>query len=117
MQETDVGWLVRRELRPRWRLSLGSTRENLPALLEELGQVDVFIHDSEHSYENMTFEYEAAWPHIKVGGYLLSDDVKWNSAFRDFTKKVDADAKALDFGVARKSSWVPQESSVGSVWA
>ena len=37
-----------------------------------------------HTYDCMTFEYETVWPFIEDGGLLLSDDVKWNNAFRDF---------------------------------
>jgi hypothetical protein len=34
----------------------------------------------------MFFEYEAAWPKLKIGGVLVSDDVNRNSAFEDFCK-------------------------------
>lgn len=37
-----------------------------------------------HTYDLMTFEYETAWPHLKKGGLLLSDDADWSDAFKDF---------------------------------
>ena len=49
--------------------------------------VNVFYHDSEHSYQNMTFEYEWAYDHLKPGGILASDDVDWNEASLDFTRR------------------------------
>jgi hypothetical protein len=52
-----------------------------------LGSIDIFIHDSEHSYENMMFEYMTAWDHLKEGGILLSDDTNLNKAFSDFSAK------------------------------
>lgn len=75
------GWLVPDELRGRWRLLLGKSGDILPKLG---GRVDMFFHDSEHSYKNMMFEYNWAIRHMKRGGILLSDDVGWNRAFGDF---------------------------------
>lgn len=57
-------------------------------LLEQLGKINMFIHDSQHSYENMMFEYITAWNHLKEGGILLSDDTNLNRAFIDFSAKV-----------------------------
>ena len=57
------------------------------SLLKALGSIDAFLHDSEHIYETMMFEYETAWPFLRRGGLLLSDDVHWNRAFRDFVRK------------------------------
>lgn len=82
----EPGWLVPEYLRDRWDLRLGKTQHLLPALLEELGTIDMFLHDSEHSYECMTFEYNQAYPRLRPGGVLVSDDVKWNKAFSDFVR-------------------------------
>lgn len=86
--EQEVGWLVPERLRHRWCLLLGKSSEKLPRLLEKLGRIDIFIHDSEHTYENMMFEYETAYVHLRGKGLLLSDDIHWNNAFRDFARKV-----------------------------
>lgn len=83
----QAGWLVPEGLRERWEFISGRTSEKLPALLARDGQIDIFIHDSEHTYENMKFEYAAAWPHLKEGGLLLSDDTGFNPAFGEFAKK------------------------------
>lgn len=45
---------------------------------------DIFIHDSEHSYQNMMFEFSWAANNVRPGGLILSDDVSWNDAFEDF---------------------------------
>jgi len=78
------GWLVPEGLRGRWELTLGRSSEELPPLLERLGTIDFFLHDSEHSRECMTFEYRAAWRCLRPGGVLASDDVTWNDAFESF---------------------------------
>ena len=35
----------------------------------------------------MMFEYETAWPKLKTGGLLMSDDALWSNAFLDFCHK------------------------------
>lgn len=83
------GWLVPDCLRNRWRLILGKSSEKLPVLLDELPKVDVFLHDSDHSYENMMFEFRTVWPYIREGGLLLSDDTHMNRSFFDFAHEVN----------------------------
>jgi hypothetical protein len=80
----EPGWLVPSELKDRWTLILGSTREQLLPLLQQLQEIDAFLHDSEHTYETMRFEYEAVWPYLKTPGLLLTDNVHGTTAFRDF---------------------------------
>ncbi|HQI25768.1 MAG TPA: glycosyltransferase [Candidatus Paceibacterota bacterium] len=83
-QEREPGWLVPRDLRHRWELVLGDSRVELPKIINNLEKVDLFYHDSDHSYESMMFEYETVWPKLSVGGFLVSDDIKWNKAWFDF---------------------------------
>jgi len=67
----EIGWLVSKELRHRWRLLLGDAKEMLPKLLSELHEIDVFLHDSDHSYKHMTFEFRTAWKHLRSAGFLF----------------------------------------------
>ena len=83
----ESGWLIPDDLRSRWKLILGKTQDELPKLVEKLSSIDIFIHDSEHSYETMSFEYNRAWPKLKKGGILFSHDIQWNRAFFDFAEK------------------------------
>jgi predicted O-methyltransferase YrrM len=82
------GWMVPEHLRKRWDLRAGKSSDLLPTLLLEVKEVDIFLHDSEHSYENMYYEYKTAWAHIETGGLLLSHDVSQTAAFKDFAKHV-----------------------------
>lgn len=81
------GWAIPEDLKERWQLIIGKSQEKLPPLLAELGQIDFFIHDSEHSYECMYFEYTQAYQHLKNGGILMSDDLTWNNSFQDFSQQ------------------------------
>jgi predicted O-methyltransferase YrrM len=79
-----TGWIVPGYLRSRWTLRLGDAWDVLPQLLAEAGELDIFVHDSCHSYEHMNFEFDQAYPRIRAGGLLMSDDVEFNSAYHDF---------------------------------
>jgi predicted O-methyltransferase YrrM len=95
----EPGWMVPISLRHRWQLHLGDAKVLLPNLLRQLGSIDVFIHDSLHTYEHMRFELQTAYPHVAPGGLLVADDALWNSSFRDFTREVMAPAAGILRGV------------------
>jgi predicted O-methyltransferase YrrM len=80
----EPGWMVPSDLRDRWELVLGRSQDELPALLERVGVIDFFMHDSEHSEACMRFEFDAAWSALRDGGVLAADDVNVNAAFADF---------------------------------
>jgi len=84
-----IGWLVPEKLRVYWSLFLGDSKKILPKLLSDLGNIDIFNHDSHHSYRHMSFEYSVNWNHLSEGGLLCSHDILQNYAFDDFVKKND----------------------------
>lgn len=101
----EPGWIVPEELRSRWTLHLGPSRRLLSPLLGRLGTIDLFFHDSLHTYANMTWEYATAWPALAGGGLLLSDDVFWNPAFWQFTRRAGVRGQVLrGMAIARKPS-------------
>ena len=79
------GFLVPEGLRHRWTLVIGNVRDELMPLLSQLRQVDMFFHDSDHSYEHMMWEFTSIWPHLSRGGLLVSDDISLNTSFWDFS--------------------------------
>lgn len=82
--ETEPGWIVPDDLRARWELVDGRPRRALDPLLRDVGETDVFVHDSEHSTSGMLFEFELAWEWLAPGGVLLSSHVDWNDGFETF---------------------------------
>jgi predicted O-methyltransferase YrrM len=101
--DCEPGWLVPDDLRARYRLYLGDSKELLPKIFAERPRIDIFFHDSLHTFEHMYFEYKTAWPHLSEGGLLLSDDVLWSEAFHKFLKQQGKGYGRLDrLGAARK---------------
>lgn len=79
----EIGGLVPSELRHRWHLIIGDSKKILPDLVNKIKALDLFYHDSDHSYEHMMFEYTTVLPYLREGGILSSDDVSLNNAFRE----------------------------------
>lgn len=105
-----IGAAIPDHLRDNWKLVFGPSSQELKKLLTSLSEIDVFFHDSLHTYKNMTFEFETAWPCIKKGGCLISDDISGNNAFYKFYSKLNAEPFILSqksnnsyLGVIQKS--------------
>jgi predicted O-methyltransferase YrrM len=103
-----VGALIPDHLRHRWRLYRGVTRRVLPELLTQLGRVDMFIHDSLHTYRNIKFELEKVTPRLSPGAIVIADDIDENPAFKEWSQDrelaysgvVQEERKASLLGVA-----------------
>jgi predicted O-methyltransferase YrrM len=103
----DVGRLVAD--RTRWRLHV--VEPNRPSacaeVITQLPALDIFFHDGNHALDYQAAEYAAAWPRLRPGGVLLSDDIDWSYAFLDFLDAGGLSAPMLMdrrkvFGLVRK---------------
>jgi len=83
----EPGWAIPDYLRDRFKLVQGDSRHLLPKVLEEYPQIDVFLHDSLHTYDHMMFEYTTAWSALSDGGFLVSHDIFSNRAFHKFYRQ------------------------------
>jgi len=75
-REPPHDYFVLPQLQPRWELIIGDSRRELSPLLHRCGTIDMFHHDSLHTREHMTWEYETACPHLSGAGVLSSDDIR-----------------------------------------
>lgn len=99
------GWIVPQTLRDRWHLQLGDSRTLLPSLLATLDHVDFFFHDSDHSYEAMSFEFEQVFPKLRKGALVMSDDTHLHTAWDDFCATHGlSPTRVAQLGVSRKRS-------------
>jgi hypothetical protein len=90
----QIAVAVPQDLRTRWTYVPGTSRERLPALIVELGQVGVFIHDSLHTGRNTRFELESVWPALAPGGVAVVDDIDHSTALDAFARAND-DARVI----------------------
>jgi hypothetical protein len=80
----QIGIAVPPSLRSTWTYVPGSSRRRLPGLLDEVGEIDLFIHDSRHSQRNLLFELGQAWGSLRPSGIAVADDVDLNCGFHIF---------------------------------
>lgn len=96
------GHLIPDRCRDRWTLHEGDAGDRLPGLLDRVGPLDLFLHDSDHRRGHMRFEFETATGHLRAGGVLASHDVRLSSLFDAFAASRGLPATVVcDTGVAR----------------
>ncbi len=90
--DCEQGALVPDELRPQFVPLWGKVEDfvkgdQLPA------SIDMFLHDSSHSYRHMLWEFREFWGRLRDRGLLVSHDVNLNAAFPEFVAKTYAHNK------------------------
>jgi hypothetical protein len=103
-----VGRLVPAELRSRWTLHRGASRRVLPGLVCRLGPIGLFVHDSRHTYRNVSRELRIVSPWLARPAAVIVDDAERHSALQDWAagagatlvEVVEQPGKPALFGVA-----------------
>ena len=78
----------------RWDLRV-IPADGFGAVAASAGAVDVFLHDSDHSYANVRGEVTAIWPHVRPGGFVMSDDGELSFGFLDAVEGTSASVHGL----------------------
>ena len=82
----NVGKLLTEEEREDWSLHILTSpqRRSFTRVLDTVSPIDMFVHDSDHTYGWQMFEYKVVQEALSPQGVLLSDDVDHSLAFLDF---------------------------------
>jgi predicted O-methyltransferase YrrM len=105
-QECEQGALIPNELRSvssgfvpmRGKVEDFLKRNEIPS------SIDMFLHDSSHSYRHMLWEFRQFWPRLCDGGLLVSHDVQMNAAFLEFIANTCAHDKETGRRDAQRTS-------------
>ena len=90
--DCDQGALIPGEFRTQFVPMRGKVEDFLKR--DELPRsIDMFLHDSSHSYRHMLWEFRQFWSRLRDGGLLVSHDVQMNAAFPEFVAKTYAHDK------------------------
>jgi predicted O-methyltransferase YrrM len=84
----NVGVLVERT--PQWHLHIfdvGTIDDELAALFAREAPIDLFFHDSDHTFLAQLFEYETFLVHASNAALLISDDVDVSYGFDTFCRR------------------------------
>jgi len=93
--EAYVGILVPSSLRTQWRLMIGPSERLLPQVCAEVKCIDIFVHDSLHTYRHMMFEFSSVLSCLKGTYAVLADDIEGHGAWFDFTKRLGPQFQAV----------------------
>jgi len=91
-EDCDQGVLIPDELRLQF-VPLRGKVENFVQGDRLPSSIDMFLHDSSHSYRHMLWEFREFWPRLRDGGLLVSHDVNLNAAFPEFVAQTYAHDK------------------------
>ena len=86
---SEIGIAVPKESRARWTYVEGTSRDRLPRLVDDLGVIDFFVHDSLHTGRNVCFELETVWRALRPGAVAVVDDIDRNLGFSKFTSRTN----------------------------
>lgn len=86
-EEKPVGFLVPEKSRDRWNLVIGNTRDTLEGKMSYFGPFDIFFHDSQHTYDHVTWELETAIKNLRKKFLVVIDNYDWTKAPDDFAEK------------------------------
>lgn len=78
------GWMVPDMYKNRFFVQNGDAKVLLPKLVDSLDSIDMFYHDSDHTYNHMMFEFCEAKKKLNPGGLIVGDDISWNASVWDF---------------------------------
>lgn len=110
-----TGWVIPDWFQTRHDLRLGPAQALLPKVHAEVGAVDVFLHDSDHSYTHMMFEMSLAWHFVRPGGWILADNIEQNQSFADFVRATGGGMLVVSSYVRPERIWqhgITQKPSV-----
>lgn len=77
----DIGFLIPDYLKDRWKLVRGDSHLEIPRLE---GTFDLYLHDSEHSYNFIKREMSLIWGKLRSDALVIADDLDWSNGFFSF---------------------------------
>lgn len=80
-RELDVGFIVHENQKKYWTLIRGDSHMELPKINEK---IDLFIHDSDHSFDFIKKELNIIWKKLNSDSVILADDLDWSNGFYSF---------------------------------
>jgi predicted O-methyltransferase YrrM len=82
----NAGQLLTEDEKENWSLYVltAPQRRSFASIVDAVSPVDIFFHDSDHTYGWQKFEYRVAQKSLNPQGIFLSDDVDHSLAFLEF---------------------------------
>lgn len=84
--ENYIGVIVPKNLKNNWNLYIEGDQINLPKIIIQIDNIDIFHYDSDKSYKGREFAMNTILPKVKDDGIIIMDDIQDNSFFYDYIK-------------------------------
>lgn len=78
------GWLVPEAYQERLEIRNGNAKDLLPKMVDEVDSIDLFYHDSDHSYDHTMFEFHQVKRKLSKGGLVVAAGIGLNASLWDF---------------------------------
>jgi len=88
--DANAGGLLAESERKIWQLHVLDSlnlRESLRSVVNSLPGIDLFLHDSDHTYRWQTLELDLAYANLRPHGIVIADDADASYAFLDFCRR------------------------------
>ena len=85
--ERYIGIVVEEFLKKDWNLHIEGDESNIPKILENVDQIDLFHYDSDKTYSGRKYAMSKVENRMNKNGIILMDDIQDNSFFYDYVKK------------------------------
>lgn len=86
----DPGWIIPDDRRDRWSLTTGFSQEELPDVVADLKEIDLFVHDTKAAI--LDEELEIVWPLLAADAPVVADDVHQSDVFGEVCESYSADS-------------------------
>lgn len=107
--DPDAGYLIGEP----WANVIERRTGNSMDVLAEMTDVDIFLHDSLHTYDHETSELAAVEPNLRAGAIILSDNAHESSALSDWAERNGR--HYLFFKEQPRDHWWPGDG-IGAAW-
>lgn len=84
VERESLGWMIPDNCRNALELHDGDAKTMLPEVISKLDSIDFFFHDSDHSYDHMMFEFQAAKRKLSARSIVAADHIAGSSSLWDF---------------------------------
>jgi hypothetical protein len=108
--DQDAGYLIGEP----WASVIDRRAGSSVDILGTLRDVDIFLHDSLHTYEYETSELSAVGPNLRAGAIVLSDNAHDSAALSDWAER--SGRHYLFFKEQPLNHWWPGDG-IGAAWA
>lgn len=83
------GWIIPERLKLKWNIHFNRSCTIMKSKKFLSESIDIFIHDSEHTFQTMWFELNTAWELLNKNGLLICDNIDCNPSFFEFSRKIN----------------------------